>query len=94
MNAVKVFFASVLWVVFIYFFGKHIYIMNYILDFISLSSILIIIFGSVGYYWNLHKKNKEKQQKFKEIVFCGMIVFIAAMISFGIIIVPTGYYVY
>ncbi len=94
MDIIKVFLVSFLWLVFLYFFGEHIYTINYLLGFVSLLSILTIIFGSVGYYWNIHKISKRKQQKFKEIVFCGIIIFITVMISYGMVIVPRVNYVY
>ena len=75
------------------FFGEHVNAINYLLSFVSLLSILIIILGLIGYYWNLYKTNKEKQQKFKEIVFCGIIVFITTMISYNIVITPTVHYI-
>ena len=93
MDEIKIFFASILWLVFVYFFGKHIDIINYLISLVSLLSILTIIFGSIGYVWNLHKINKEKQRQFKKIVFCGIIVLITAMISYSMVIILTVYYV-
>ena len=90
----KSFFVSVLWLIFLYFFRWHIHAINYLLGFVSLLSILTIIFGSVGYYWNMHKINKRKQQKFKKIVFCGIIIFITVIISYGMVIVSRVNYVY
>ncbi|MCK5466600.1 hypothetical protein KAI56_03865 [Candidatus Parcubacteria bacterium] len=87
MDIIKVFFVSILWIIFVYFFRKHIDTINYLLGLVSLLSILTIIFGSVGYVWNLHKTNKEKQQKFKEMVFCGIIVLITTIISYSMTII-------
>ncbi len=89
MDKIKIIFASLAWLVFVYFFGRHIQIINYILSFVSLLSILIIIFGSVGYIWSNYKVNKEKGKKFKEIIFCGIIIFITAIISYSMVMALT-----
>ncbi len=70
------------------------YTINYLLSLVSLLSILTIVLGLIGYYRNLHKINKEKQQRFKEMVFCGIIVFIITLIFYSMVKVPTSYYVY
>ena len=67
---------------------------NWILGLVSILSTLMIVFGSIGYFWNVYKTNLKKKKKFKEMVFCGIIIFIIAMITYAMVIVPSVNYIY
>lgn len=61
-------------------------ITNLILGIVLFLSILLIIFGSIGYIWNIYKINKKKEKKFGKMLICGIIIFITIIIIYGMLI--------
>ena len=98
MNKIKIFFASFLWIVFFYFFKKYVpnilsenaqhflvSVTKWLLSLVSSLSILMIIFGLIGYICNVHKINEKKQRKFKEMIFCGIIIIIITLLTYSMV---------
>jgi len=99
MDKFKIFLVSFLWLLPFYFFGDYFPIfltnnINHLLGIFSLIAVFIIVSGLSGYTWSMYKNNKEKANKFKEMVFCGIIVFIIAMINYAMVMVPSVHYTY
>ncbi len=102
MNIKKVLVASVSWIIFPRVLIESaifinlpesgmIVILNVINLFLGMATILsaiLIIFGSIGYAWTNYIINKEKEKKFKEAVYYGIIIFIATVIIYGIFMPP------
>jgi glucose uptake protein GlcU len=104
MNTIKVFFASLAWLVFLFIFKEYdpnfsssiifYEYFNWFLGIFSILSIVMIIFGLIGFIWNKHKNNKEKERKFGEMLVCGIIILITASLSYAMVIVPSAPPVY
>lgn len=61
---------------------------NFFLGGVLIMSVFMIIFGLVGYIWNVFKVNKDKEQKFKKMLICGVIIFVTIIITYGMLMPP------